>query len=66
MQKPVELPPPTKGTIGPKKIEQLEKKKSNLERRIQRNPNDKKAINKLEGLLKQIGFSPEPKPKAGK
>ena len=52
------LPPPTQKLGGPpklKNIKWLEKKKSNLENQIRRNPNNRKAINQLEGVLKHLG-----------
>ena len=30
---------------------------------IRRNPNNRKVINQLEGILKQLGYSSQPKPK---
>ena len=64
---PPPIQPPTWEPGRPpklKKIKQLEKKKHNLENQIRRNPNNRKAINQLEGILKQLGSSPQPKHKA--
>ena len=55
-------PLPTQKTGRPqrlKKIKWLEKKKCNLENQIQKNPNNKKAINQLKGMLKQLRL-PQP------
>ena len=57
-------PPPTHKPNGPpklKNIKQLEKKKRNLKNQIRRNPNNRKAIKQLEGVLKQLGSPPKPK-----